>query len=71
MDAIGLDFYHLQENAQKARRGVFGEESQDGKNWVAELMHTFKYDGYDAAFDSMTALRSPLRSPTSERRSTV
>lgn len=64
VDAIGLDFYHLQENAQKARRGVFGEESEDGKNWVAELMHTFKYDGYDAAWDSMTTLRSPLRSPS-------
>ena len=26
-DDIGLDFYYLQEDAQKARRGLFGEES--------------------------------------------
>jgi hypothetical protein len=63
VDAIGLDFYHLQENAQKARRQVFGEESEEGKTWVAGLMHTFKHDGYDAAWDQMTAWRGPLRSP--------
>ena len=63
VDAIGLDFYHLQENAQKARRRVFGEESEDGKTWVAGLMHMFKHDGYDAAWDQMTAWRGSLRSP--------
>lgn len=60
---IGLDFYHLQENAQKARRGLFGEESEEGQEWVSRLMHTFKHDGYDAAWDVMTTTRTPLRSP--------
>lgn len=59
---IGLDFFHLQENAQKARRGLFGEESQDGQNWVSDLMHTFKHDGYDAAWNAMVGTRKPLRS---------
>lgn len=59
---IGLDFYHLQENAQKARRGVFGEDSNEGRLWISDLMHTFKHDGYDAAYGRLEATRKPLRS---------
>jgi hypothetical protein len=58
---IGLDFWHLQDYAQKTRRAVFGEESPQGKHWLGELMHTFKHDGYDAAYDKLTAWRGPLR----------
>jgi hypothetical protein len=58
---IGLDFYHLQDYAQKTRRAVFGEESPDGQLWVGELMHTFKHDGYDAACDRLIAWRQALR----------
>jgi hypothetical protein len=59
---IGLDFYHLQENAQKARRGIFGEDSDEGRHWVGDLMHTFKHDGYDAAWGRLEMTRKPLRS---------
>jgi len=59
---IGLDFYHLQENAQKARRGVFGEESEEGQLWVNGLMHAFKHEGYNSAWDVLVNTRTPLRS---------
>lgn len=58
---IGLDFFHLQDYAQKTRRAVYGEESQEGERWLGDLMHTFKHDGYDAAWEKLTAWRSPLR----------
>lgn len=58
---IGLDFWHLQDYAQKTRRVVFGEESPEGKSWLGDLMHTFKHEGYDAAYDKLTAWRGPLR----------
>jgi hypothetical protein len=61
VDNIGLDFYHLRENVQKARRGVFGEESEEGKHWLDELMHTFRHDGYNAAWDCLVSWRTPLR----------
>jgi hypothetical protein len=64
VDAIGLDFYHLQENAQKARRGVFGEDSPEGRTWLSALMHTFKHEGYDAGWEQVATLRATLRSPT-------
>lgn len=58
---IGLDFYHLQDYAQKTRRVVFGDESAEGGRWVNHLMHTFKHDGYDGAWDQLTAWQKPLR----------
>lgn len=58
---IGLDFYHLQDYAQKTRRVVFGEESAEGRNWLTDLMHTFKHDGYEAAFERLIVWRKRLR----------
>jgi hypothetical protein len=58
---IGLDFYHLRDYAQKTRRVVYGEESKDGQQWLDDLMHTFKHDGYDVAWDKLIAWRKPLR----------
>jgi len=60
VDAIGLDFYHLRENVQKARHALFAEDSVEGKQWVDELMHTFRHDGYAAAWDRLVAFRSTL-----------
>jgi hypothetical protein len=64
VDAIGLDFYHLRENAQKARRGVFGEDAPEGKAWLDDVMHTFRHEGYSAAWSQLVAWRCTLRSPT-------
>lgn len=63
VDEIGLDFYHLRENAQKSRRIVFGEESAEGKAWLEETMHVFRHEGYDAAWERLVAWRSTLQSP--------
>lgn len=64
VQALGLDFYHLQENVQKARRAVFGESSEEGQTWLGDVMHTFKHDGYHAAWEQLTDWRATLRSPT-------
>jgi hypothetical protein len=66
VDHIGLDFYHLQENVQKARRSVFGEDSEEGRQWLDALMHAFHDDGYNAAWDSLVSWRSTLRGPKRE-----
>jgi hypothetical protein len=60
VDAIGLDFYHLRDNVQKARRSVFGEESPEGKQWLDDMMHTFRHEGFDAAWDRQVTWRSSL-----------
>lgn len=60
---IGLDFYHLQDNAQKAKRSVFGEGSDEGPAWVGQLMHAFKHTGFEGAWDLLAATRQAKRSP--------
>lgn len=63
LDAIGLDFYHLSENVHKDRRIVFGDDDETGKAWMSELMHVFKHEGYEAAWEKLSAWRQTLRSP--------
>jgi hypothetical protein len=58
---LGLDFDHLSENVHRARRQVFGEESDAGKSWAVELLHTFKQAGYQPAWDRLVAWPSACR----------
>jgi len=61
VDALGLDYYHLRENVQRARLAVYGEESGEGQAWRDEVMGLFYERGYDAAWDRLVAWRSSLR----------
>lgn len=64
LDGLGLDFYHLSENVHRARRAVFGEDSAEGKRWADELLHAFKHEGYEAAWERLLAWRDAhKRSP--------
>ena len=67
LDGLGLDFYHLGENVHRARRVVFGEESAEGKTWVDELLHAFKHDGYDAAWERLVQWRAKLSRSAKKR----
>jgi len=61
VDALGLDYYHLRENVQKARLAVYGDQSGEGQTWREEIMGLFYERGYDAAWDHLVAWRSTLR----------
>ena len=61
LDALGLDFYHLSENVHKARREIYGEDDESGKQWAGGLLHVFKYDGYEAAWKQLLGWRVGLR----------
>lgn len=61
VDAIGLDFYHLRDYAQKTRRAVYGDQSPAGRAWLDSLMHTFRHDGYNPAWDQLTQWRGQQR----------
>jgi hypothetical protein len=61
LDDLGLDFYHLSENVHKARREIYGEEDVTGKEWAGELLHTFKHEGYEAAWEKLLAWRQGRR----------
>ena len=57
LDDLGLDFYHLGENVHKARREIYGEEDEAGKQWAGELLHIFKHEGYEAAWKQLLEWR--------------
>lgn len=61
LDALGLDFYHLSENVHKARREIYGEEDEAGKQWAGELLHTFKHHGYETTWQQLLEWRVSLR----------
>ena len=61
LDALGLDFYHLSENIHKARREIYGDEDEAGKQWAGALLHAFKHEGYEAAWQQLLQWRLELR----------
>ena len=61
LDALGLDFYHLKENAQQARREVYGEDDEAGEQWLGDLLHRFKHEGYEGAWQGLVGWRAGLR----------
>ena len=61
LDALGLDFYHLSENVHKARREIFGEDDEAGKQWAGQLLHVFKHNGYAAAWKQLLEWRVALK----------
>jgi hypothetical protein len=61
LDALGLDFYHLGENVHKARREIYGEDDEGGKQWAGKLLHVFKHDGYEAAWKQLLEWRIALK----------
>jgi len=61
LDDLGLDFYHLGENVHKARREIYGEEDATGTEWAGALLHTFKHEGYEAAWEKLLSWRQERR----------
>jgi hypothetical protein len=61
IDALGLDFYHLSEKVHKARREIYGEEDEAGKQWVGDLLHVFKHEGYKVAWEKLLKWRASLK----------
>jgi hypothetical protein len=61
MTATGLDFFHFGENVHKARRAIFGEENEAGKQWVGTALHTAKHEGYEPFWEQLLELRKNSR----------
>jgi hypothetical protein len=61
LDDLGLDFYHLGENVHKARREIYGDDDESGKEWAGQLLHVFKHQGYETAWKQLLEWRVGLR----------
>jgi len=60
VDVLGLDYYHLRENVQKARQAVYGADPV-GETWKLEIMGLFYKEGYDAVWERLVPWRTSLR----------
>jgi hypothetical protein len=61
LSVLCLDFYHLSEQLNKARRATFGEHSPAGDAWAADLLHIVKHQGYDPFFQRLVEWRGGMR----------
>jgi hypothetical protein len=61
LTGLGLDFYHLSQNVHRARRETYGDESVDGRKWADDMMHMFKHEGYERAYEALSAWRAKWR----------
>ena len=67
LDDLGLDFYHLSENAHKARREIYGDDDEAGKQWVGDVLHRFKHDGYERVWQGLLEWRVGLHGASGRR----
>jgi hypothetical protein len=61
LTALGLDFYHLSEHVHDGKRATFGEKSEAGDQWVAQVLHTVKHEGFDPFWEQAVQWRGRQR----------
>jgi hypothetical protein len=61
LELILLDFYHLSEHVNEARRKTLGEKTEAGEKWSEEVLHTLRHEGYEPFFQKLLDWRSGLR----------
>lgn len=61
LTATCLDFYHLGEHVNQAKREVFGENNDAGKSWASQLMHVVRHEGYAPFWDRLVQWRGQQR----------
>jgi hypothetical protein len=57
LQTVLLDFYHLSEHVGEAAVRTLGPDSQ----WLAEVLHTVRHEGYDPFFEKVMDWRGGLR----------
>jgi len=61
LEAVLLDFYHLSEHVNDASRKTLGEKTEAGEQWVHEVLHALRHEGYEPFFQKLVDWRSGLR----------
>ena len=61
LELILLDFFHLSEHVNEARRKTLGEDTDAGRKWSDEVLHTLRHEGYEPFFQKLVDWRSGLR----------
>jgi hypothetical protein len=62
-----LDFYHAAEHVHEARRVVFGEQSEVGRQWATGLIEGMLHRPFESWWEPLVQTRSRARSPARRR----
>lgn len=63
LQEILLDFYHLSEHVAEAGAKTLGEATDACKQWLGDVLHTARHEGYEPFFQKLMDLRGGLRGP--------
>jgi hypothetical protein len=61
LELILLDFYHASEHVGNAASATMGAESPAAKQWLADVLHVLRHEGYDPFFQRLLDWRASLR----------
>jgi hypothetical protein len=61
LQTVLLDFYHLSEHVNDAKRKTLGEKTEAGEKWTGEVLHALRHEGYDVFFQKLLDWRTNLR----------
>jgi hypothetical protein len=61
LQQILLDFYHLSEHVGQAAVAMLGNQTDACKQWLADVLHALRHEGYEPFFQRLLDLRSGLR----------
>ena len=61
LDQVLLDFYHASEHVGDAASATLGAGTPDAVQWLAEVLHALRHEGYDPFFQKLLDWRVPLR----------
>lgn len=62
-----LDFYHAAEHVHQARRTVFGEENEQGRQWAGTLIEEMLQRPWETWWDVLVKTRASVRAATKRR----
>jgi hypothetical protein len=61
LEVILLDFYHLSEHVGKAAVQTLGAETEACRQWVEDVLHTVRHEGYEPFLQKLLDWRGRLR----------
>jgi hypothetical protein len=61
LQEVVLDFNHLSGHVNEASRKTLGEQTEQGRQWSQDVLHTVRHEGYEPLFEKLVDWRSGLR----------
>ena len=61
LELVLLDFYHASEHVGVAASATLGSQTPEAQQWLSQVLHMLRHEGYDPFFQQLLDWRAPLR----------